>query len=380
MKRVVYLSCIPLTAKVSRDWYLDYLRESAVQVEFWDITCLLRGTITEHHSREADYVRKIEDLPILEQAIIHQRDAVFVLLLPKTWQFRTVFRLLSHHRCKTVIVKWGAMPAFGAASGAGVSRWMGSPRVFLSKIRNRFQSSILGCSWYVQPYDLVFAAGQVMLSKPEVARRMVSIGLCDYDQYALTRKGARHVNGKYAIFLDIYLPFQSDLALVGMQPVQSAVYYAELNRFFSAIERRHGVEVVIAAHPKAHYVKDEFQGRKVIAEKTPELVRDAELVICHSSTSISYAVLNRKPVWAIYTDEMAHLYRHNFMLQILALAAYLKLPVFNVSQVDDAGLPALGQLSEDHYVSYEKDFVVTPGIDGGQSKEIFLREIMSLGD
>ena len=379
--RVVYLSWIPLTAKVARDWYLDHLlKSSIVNVEFWDITYLLRGEVTEYHQRTAAYVREFRTLAILADAIADQSDSIFVLLLPKTWKFRGVFRLLTLHRCKTVIVKWGAMPAWGATSRASMLRWVLSPSVLLSKIRNRIYAFILGQSWYVQPYELVFAAGLVMLSQPEAARRLVAIGLCDFEQYVHSWKGERLVEGKYAVFLDIYFPFHSDLAQVGMRPLDPESYYTELDRFFAVLERQCGLEIVIAAHPKAHYHNDEFKGRKVIGEKTATLVRDAELVICHASTSVSYAVLYRKPVWTIYTDEMTVLYQQTYMQNVAALAAYLKIPSLNTGRVDGSILPEIERPNEGRYAAYEKDFLVTPGIEEGQSKEIFLREIVALGN
>ncbi|WP_374615143.1 hypothetical protein [Sphingorhabdus sp.] len=376
--KVVYLSCIPLTAKLSRDWYLDHLIGAGVDVEFWDITRMLRGKVTEHHQQGADYLQKIDELSTLEVAVVNNRDAVYVLLLPKTWAFRAVFRLLARHRCLTVCIKWGAVPTFGATSRPAALQLFRSPRLLLAKIRNRFHAFLLDRGYYSRPYDLVFTAGQAMLAKPTSARRTVPIALCDYDQYAQVSMGKCIVDAKYAVFLDIYLPFQSDLALVGMRALDSAAYFADLNRFFAAVERRYGLEVVIAMHPKARYLNDEFQGRRLVAGRTPELVRDAEFVICHASTSVSYAVLNRKPVWTICTDEMERLYEDNFMHQIRALAASLRAPLLNASRVGEDDLPKLTPPDESRYAAYQNDFVVTPGIESGESKGIFLREISSL--
>lgn len=376
--RVIYLSCIPLTDKVAQNWYLDYLLAVGVEVEFWDITRLLRGDVIEHRRRQANYIREIVDFPALENAIVGDRETVFVLLLPRIWQFRKVFRLLAQNRCKTVILKWGALPLFDATSRTSLARLLRSPRVLLSKIRNRIHGFILSRHWYTQPYDLVFAAGQVMLSKPETAHKIVPIGLFDYDQFAQNSQAECLIEGRYAIFLDNYMPFHSDHALTGMQPLNPEIYYAELHRFFSVVERRLGLEIVIAAHPRAHYSNNEFKGRKVIAEKTLELTRNAELVVFHASTSVSYAVLNRKPVWAIYTDEMAQLYPHSYMQFVRAMASYLEAPLLNASHIDEAALPTLAPPNEARYAAYKRDFLVTPGIEGGQSKEIFLREIMSL--
>lgn len=376
--KVVYLSCMPLTAKLSRDWYLDHLISAGIDVEFWDITRILRGNVTEHHRQQRDYLLEIDELSALEAAVVDRRDAVYVLLLPKIWAFRAVFSLLSRHHCLTVSIMWGAVPAFGAASRPAALCLFRSPQFLLSKIRNRVHAFLLDHAGYSRPYDLVFAAGQAMLAKPASAHRTVPIALCDYDQYAQSRVGARIVDTKYAVFLDIYLPFQSDLALVGMQAVDPAAYFADLDRLFAAVERCYGLEVVIAMHPKAHYLNYEFRGRRLVAGRTAELVRDAEFVICHASTSVSYAVLNRKQVWTICTDEMERLYAYNFMLQIRALAASLRAPLLNASRFDEVDLPTLAPPDESRYATYQNDFVVTPGIEGGESKRIFLHEITSL--
>ena len=376
--KVIYLSYIPLTAKVARDWYLDDLMHAGVDVEFWDITGLLRGKVTEHYLQQADYVREINELTVLEETIVDQHDAVYVLLLPKIWLYRSIFRLLSRYRCLTVCVQWGAMPAFGATSRATALHVFRSPRLLLSKIRNRVHAFLLDRAWYLRPYDLVFAAGQVMLDKPAPARRKVPIALCDYDQHTQLLSGERIVEGKYAVFLDIYLPSHPDHPLVGMRAVDPAVYFTDLNRFFASVEHKYGLEVVIAMHPKARYLNDEFRGRRLVCGQTPELVRDAEFVICHASTSVSYAVFNRKPVWTIYTDEMVRLYAGNLMHRIQALSLSLHAPLLNVSRLDEADLPTPAVPDESCYAAYQSDFVVTPGIEGGESKRIFLREITSL--
>ena len=93
---------------------------------------------------------------------------------------------------------------------------------------------------------------------------------------------------------------------------------------------------------------------------------------------MSYAVLNRKPVWTISTDEMERLYQDNFLHQIRALAASLRAPLLNASRFDEADLPRLVLPDESRYAAYQNDYVVTPGIDAGESKRIFLREITSL--
>ena len=100
------------------------------------------------------------------------------------------------------------------------------------------------------------------------------------------------------------MPFQSDFNLEKTKNVSAREYYKGLDRFFSALEKKYGTEVVIAAHPKTNTSVKSFGSRKIYRLCTAELVKDAEFVISHHSTSLSYAVLNYKPCIFIYTNEM----------------------------------------------------------------------------
>ncbi len=376
--RIVYLSCIPLTRKVAKDWLIDHLIASGVEVQYWDITTLVRGEVTEHRKQETSYSQEIRDKAALQEAIALHQEAVFVLLLPKIWQFRWVFRLLTAKRCKTVAFRWGALPAERPTSSSNILRLLRSPKVLLSKIRNRLRALVLSRPGYIRPYDLVFAAGRVMLEKSDKANRTIPIAHFDYDQFGEVSRTERLVEGRYALFLDNYLPFHSDHALTGLPRIAPAEYYETLHRFFLCMERQHGLKVVIAAHPRAAYANDEFRGRQTVFGKTLELTANAELILFHASTSVSYAVLASKPAWAIYTDEMENLYSHTYMRLVRSMADYLGAPTLNISKVDESSIPPLAQPDLGRYENYVKDFLASEGIGFGDTKEVFLREIKKL--
>jgi hypothetical protein len=270
------------------------------------------------------------------------------------------------------------MPTLINDSKAEIFLLLRSPRLLLSKIRNRVLGSLINSSIYLHPYDVVFAAGEIMLDRRTSARKTVPIALCDYDHYTRTVEGDCIIQGKYAVFLDIYLPFQSDLALVGMEPLNAIKYYTDLNRLFDLLECKYGIEIVIALHPKALYRNDEFAGRRMLSNCTPEVVRDAEFVIGHSSTSVSYAVLHRKPVLLTFTDDIERLYYANLMRQIQALSLSLGAPMVNASRINEVNLPALNPPDEFLYAVYKRKFLVTAGINGDESKQIFFDEITAL--
>ena len=79
---------------------------------------------------------------------------------------------------------------------------------------------------------------------------------------------------------------------------------------------------------------------------TADLVKDAEFVLSHTSTAMSYAVLNAKPLIFIYTDAMAAVYQRLFIREMRTYADYLDAPLYNVDEVSSARQVAVrtGQL------------------------------------
>src|SRR5690606_16034895 len=96
------------------------------------------------------------------------------------------------------------------------------------------------------------------------------------------------------VFLDIMLVDHPDSQRIGNNAVvPRELYFSQLNRFFDQVEKKTGLPVVIASHPKADYTT-EFEHRLCIKNKTAELSIGAELILTHGSLSISYALLAEK--------------------------------------------------------------------------------------
>lgn len=108
-----------------------------------------------------------------------------------------------------------------------------------------------------------------------------------------------------AVFLDEFRPFHPDYA---NQPVIKApepdAYFAAMRRLFDELERRLGLSVVIAAHPRSDYEQrpDYYGGRRVVRGETARLVAAARLVIAHASLSTNFAVLYGRPILFVTTS------------------------------------------------------------------------------
>jgi hypothetical protein len=81
------------------------------------------------------------------------------------------------------------------------------------------------------------------------------------------------------------------------------------------------LQLRIAAHPRARYFQrhgDYFEGIPIEYGKTAELIRDCEVVVCHDSTAIHFAVLFGKPLLFVTSDELIPSYEGRSIAQAAA--------------------------------------------------------------
>jgi len=382
-KKLIYISFIKLTDKVARDWYIDHCIAKGALVEYWDIVSLVREEHDENYELNADYLRNIKNYKEFEALVCQpeNKDAVYVMLISYSGRFSKPYRLLSKYSCKMVFLNWGAMPTTSSAPKWQkiIYRLFNNPFGTVKTVADVILGNVYRKLNVVNRFDIVFAAGHALTSVDQYAKKVVHFNLCDFDHYTRVNLiDERLVKEKYAVFLDINLPFQSDLAISGLPAVNAISYFKSLNRFFDLLKEKNGIKVLIAAHPKANYIGNEFKERKMYRMLTAKLVKDAEYVITHTSTALSYAVLNLKSVLFIYTDEMMDIYKNTVVREIKSLASYLNTSVYNVDQITDASQIKILPPNFECYDAYKYCYLTSLKSENFSSAEIFWREINTL--
>jgi hypothetical protein len=129
----------------------------------------------------------------------------------------------------------------------------------------------------------------------------------DYSRYLRRSKFKKISNlNNYAVFLAAPGPKNPNDSLFWKTKMadKPADYYNALNNFFLDIERIYKTKVIIALHPKSPRNKriKELDGRFSYYNKTLELVKNSKFIINFASSSISYALLFKKPIFFIYTE------------------------------------------------------------------------------
>lgn len=135
----------------------------------------------------------------------------------------------------------------------------------------------------------------------------------DFDIAMELMPNNNEIKDEFAVYLDSYLPFHSDYnnyvnrKLSDLpNKIDPEIYYQSLNRFFDDFEKKTGLKVVIAAHPKSQIGHNSklFDGRDVIINSTAKLVSQSRLIILEQSTALNFAVIFKKPMVFITSDQL----------------------------------------------------------------------------
>jgi hypothetical protein len=205
----------------------------------------------------------------------------------------------------------------------------------------------------------------------------------DYSNY-ITASKSTIINTRErkntSVFLDSAGPlFSSDSASTKRTVFfTSEVWYPALTQFFDYIEGKTGTIVDIAGHYMSNHISPApcFGNRNVMYSLTREMVQQSEYVITRGSTSISYAVIYRKPVLFIYSNQLLQdaeaMRKTNIMADLLGTT-----PV-NIDDLPD-DIESHLSVNEDKYATYESDFLTSDTL-GRSNAEIIMEDIMGISE
>ena len=156
-------------------------------------------------------------------------------------------------------------------------------------------------------YDYIIHVGSRNSQNFYKSKNNIYIHHYDYENYLKVKKKHKKLKKKYAVFLDQNLIFHPDLKINRMQNwLNPNKYFSNIKNFFKFFKKNFNLEIKIAAHPSTS--KNYFGNFKSYYNCTAKLVRDAEIVFLHNSTSISYPVLFKKKIVFLTSNEINKLF------------------------------------------------------------------------
>lgn len=374
-KKIVYLKFTPLTKKVYADCCMESLISSGYTIEYWEISKLVGANYSNFERYKPDnqlVLREVNSFAEFEDLVSQNGDILYFTLMSLNAKHIHFLRILAKQKC--TLAFWGPFPT------------PYQKRTAVEKIKNTSLKSIkskLGQELvkfcfkigYIHPINYMFSAGnkgclelclgfhiQDLLRTIE----MCPINSSDYNNYEYNIQN-RIIENDYIVFLDEYYPFHPDDSLWGTKSYPSDLYYNSLNKTLDLIENHFGLEIVVAAHPKALLYKEEnyFKGRKVLFNATGSLVKYAKMAITHDSTSMSFAVMNKIPIIQLTSDWLEQ-NRQDLVHSIESFSNRLSLPILNMDKVNEELVNNLSlQLNkeqQEHYDGFIYDYCTSSPI------------------
>lgn len=163
----------------------------------------------------------------------------------------------------------------------------------------------------------------------------------DYEKYLIEESKSDIdviAKKKHIVYIDEAIVNHPDYQYSGMkneyaQDKNEKKYYDSICDFFAYLEGIYGCPVIIAAHPRSNYSGNEYGNRKVIKNKTLELIKSSLLVLTMLSTAINYVILYKVPFILVRDDIIFKNEGYRKMFE--AWEKYFQIEAYNFSE--DAG-------------------------------------------
>lgn len=372
---IIIMTCIPMIQQHLTDLYVESIAKSH-SVLFWDLSDLYNRD--EQVSHRVENCLRIQSLKELDQELSRVTKPALIITNIMFYSLKRIYATVKKHE-----IPIANITKEGLAYHLFESNWrsldirygfMDAAKTLARKI-GLIRRTI---NWAVNgpvKYDYLLANGNFY---PEYTRHFVKIHHVKYDEYLQSKSLPPLLDGPYAVFLDTAAtthPFYGLKRHANKRKVDAMGYIDRLNRFFDQVEKEHNLPVIIAAHPKAEYDKETFNGRPIIKYKTGQLIEHSSLVLSHYSTSVINAILSEKPLVFLWYPEMLYSMQKYMAVGAIEYAKRLKAVVVNL----DKPLPFLVQVNQQAYREFQDRFLMNRE-QSEQSNEILIQRFINQVD
>jgi hypothetical protein len=225
------------------------------------------------------------------------------------------------------------------------------------------------------PDYLVIGGTRHMLSANNKKTSVIKAHNFDYDFFIREKYIKLNKKEKFLIFLDEDGCDHSDYVRLGIRaPVTADKYYPVIDHGLSEISKSLNLKIKVAAHPRSNFrLKTKKYKHTILENKTFELIRDAYVVVAHNSTALQWAVVMKKPIIFVSTDEIQNeFYAKGYAKQIDNHAETLGKKVVNLSNTSNINnWRDYLNVDEEKYEKYIETYIKTK-----ESKQKLLWDIV----
>ena len=159
------------------------------------------------------------------------------------------------------------------------------------------------------------------------------------------------------VFIDQDWPLPFELAIRGGKKfVTFDNYWKSLNLFFDYLENKFNKEVIIARHPRAKK-NVKISNKKIVYNFTEQLIKYSFLNITHTSNAIQFALLYKKPLLIISTNELEQNQDTAVYSDLLALSKSLNKSILNIDRFSELQLLKEMKVKNQIYNTYINNYI-----------------------
>lgn len=356
--KLIIIDHEPYAPNKNNSYCINNFVADGTEVEYWEVNQALPYSkhLTYKNSVDSSIVRRFTTISSILREIKKQNAAHTVFIVEVWYRYATapLFKLLSK-KYKWVKIDYYINPIKVLAAPPLQKNLFSR---FKSEIKNLGIRTVakklagrvhllIDSHRYNTP-DILFLTGQQLESQIK-ARTIIGLDYFDVLQYEELKRTAKQ-QGNYIVFLDIMLCDHPDIARLGYDnTVIKEEYFRLLNKYFTRLEAQWKMPVVIAAHPKAAYT-NEFENRKILSDRSAELVSNATFVLTHGSLSVSYALLAHKKIFYLTAGT---LFQKNEFLKDLDRRMDIGCKVFDTIKIDMEEEPPVNMNLEIDSTTYD---------------------------
>ena len=321
INRIIIFFEIPFSRQLYSTWGIETLIKNNFHVEVWDFSSFLYGEFEHHevlsvHHAKFKFYRFTNKSEIEDALSLLTRSDFVNCFIGFSYRTFFIYKILSKKNIDYSIPLFNPIPILNNKKIKKPKKLMSiikkiivlKKKTFFDHIVNKIIRNHYGVCG-IKPATLCIAGGTASMDVNQFpvdeTTHILWTHSIDYD--IVLQNAGKNLSPYHgcAIFLDDFLPFHPDFAMINeTAPITPEVYYPKLCTFFSYLEYNFGVRIIIAAHPRSTYEKlpDYFEGRPIIRGETAQVVKECSFVIVHASTSINFAILYQKPIIFLTMD------------------------------------------------------------------------------
>jgi hypothetical protein len=360
---VVFITESPFTERDFSRFGISILNHT-FEVLILDCTSMLKPHFWEKYKEGIFNCSGYHIINDIEKLLLHiekiKNNSIAIDLLGRNFKACRIRMILQEFGIDRVILQTGLLPKENdlVVKNFGVNLRNDSISFF-----KKFVGYTIRCIAPSQLPQIALCSGQAGLNDPRLVgvNHKVFGHSWDYDLYLANQDQSESKPCPYAVFLDEDMVYHSDYEHASLKPpATEGPYYSSMTRFFNEFERVAGIPIKVAAHPRSRYdLRPELWGmRSLEYGNTAQLVRDASIVLCHQSTSVSFAVLWKKPLIYLTTNEIDS----SFLGPRIPLCSrLLEAPLINVDNFNVIpSIESLTMISEAAYAKYKEQYLKLP--------------------